>query len=133
MVSLSNNIRKDPHSFATSITENSLDDMIDYVFEILSTTYICIQFGYQEEMTEQQQAIVSTHGKKLGERLGIVLSDDMNEKIFVWSRKNLENYNWIYNVWVLLNTKYYDLNRKNHEKFKYTLYFFQENLFKMEN
>lgn len=124
--------KKDPHTFSSSFSSKDIKQMLDYVTEILATTYICSQFGWFKKLNDEQILIYKVYGKQLADKLGLVLSDKFNEKAFVWTRLNINNYNWMHTVWVSLNKKYFDLFDDAYSDFKFSAYFCHENIFLSE-
>jgi len=121
--------KKDPHKFANSIKKDEMAQTLDHITEVMLTTYLCGQFGWHDKLNEEQFLIYRVYGKPLAERLGFELSNKFNETAFIWARENVDNYNWMYTLWVALNKKYFDFFGKAYDGFKFSSYLMVENIF----
>ena len=120
---------KNPEVFANSITADDLKKVLDYISEMLYTTYICGQFGLYFSLNDEQTLIYKVYGKNLAEKLGFNISDSFNEKSFVWARLNANNYNWGYKVWLNLSKKYFSVFKKQHDSYRFNDYFIVSKIF----
>lgn len=130
MITVSTQTRtKNPHKFAASIGSNEITQTLSHITEIMLTTYLCGQFGWHDKLNEEQFLIYRVYGKPLAERLGFELSNKFNDAAFVWAREKVDNYNWMYTLWVALNKKYFDFFEKAYDGFKFSSYLMVENIF----
>ena len=120
---------KSPNTFANSVTKNDIKQILDYISEMLITTYVCGQFGFYSSLNDEQMKIYNIHGKMLGDKLGFSISDQVNDKAFVWTRLNASNYNWGYKVWDNLIKKYFVFFGKQHESIRLNNYFMISKIF----
>ena len=120
---------KSPNTFANSVTKDDIEQILDYISEMLITTYVCGQFGFYFSLNDEQSNIYKVHGKTLGDKLGFKISDNVNDKAFVWTRLNANNYNWGYKVWSNLIKKYYGLFEKQHDSIKLNNYLMVNKIF----
>jgi len=118
-----------PTTFATSIINLDTKQTLDYISELMLTTYVFGQFGLYHELTTDQEEILMEHISGLAKNLGTVLTDKYNDVVYVWARENSNNYAWIYKVWKNLSKKYFEFSGQEHESVKYQNYFEPSKIF----
>lgn len=124
--------RKDPHKFASSVKKHEINKTLSHITEVILATYVCGQFGWHDKLNDEQILIYKVYGKPLSDRLGFELSNKVNDTAFIWARENVDNYNWMYTLWVALNKKYFDFFEIAHDGFKFSSYVMMENIFPNE-
>jgi len=120
---------KDPYNFAFSVKDEEIEKTIEFITLILSNSYLCGQYGFMESLNDEQELIMKVHGKALAEKLSLPFSERYNEKLFLWARKNIGNYRWIYKLWVSLNTKFHSLHQTAHKDFRLMPFFMNDKIY----
>ncbi|MFZ4768667.1 MAG: hypothetical protein ACOYLO_00705 [Ferruginibacter sp.] len=119
---------KTPEDFVASLSKNDIAQITNHIADVLTTTYVCSQFGFRYELTEVQIEIYKKSGALISSKLCFNLSQEYNDAIFTWARSNIDNYLWVYKTWTILNEKYHDLFKKDHVSYKLKTYFAVENV-----